>query len=156
MPGNTVLPPHHGLIITRGLQEWACLLPQELSFAAVARLLGWQTHDDQVLSDTTIRTIVRTHGQVIRHAEQTEVAALRQRDDLATMKLLVVPHDQPRRQAGWPKQLNVAVDVALAAEQVCPPDGVSWADWDRGKRRPASGNSLGSGATSPPGASTGS
>jgi len=131
MPGNTVLPPHHGLIITRGLQEWACLLPQELSFAAVARLLGWQTHDDQVLSDTTIRTIVRTHGQVIRHAEQTEVAALRQRDDLATMKLLVVPHDQPRRQAGWPKQLNVAVDVALAAEQVCPPDGVSWADWDR-------------------------
>jgi len=46
-----------------------------------------------VLSDTTIRTIVRTHGQVIRHAEQTEVAALRQRDDLATMNLLVVPHD---------------------------------------------------------------
>jgi len=27
--------------------------------------------------------------------------------------------------------LNLAVDVALAAEQVCPPDGVSWADWDR-------------------------
>jgi hypothetical protein len=75
MPGNSVLPPHHGLIITRGLQEWACLLPQELSFASVARLLGWQTHDDRVLSDTTIRTIVRTHGQVIRHAEQTEVAA---------------------------------------------------------------------------------
>jgi hypothetical protein len=109
-----------------------------------------------VLSDTTLRTIVRTHGQVIRHAEQTEVAALRQRDDLATTKLLVVPHDQPRRHAGWPKQLNLAVDVALAAEQVCPPDRVSWADWDRGKRRPASGNSLGSGATSPPGASTGS
>src|SRR4029453_8494878 len=78
MPGNAVLPPHHGLIITRGLQEWACLLPQELSVAAVARLLGWQTHADKVLSDTTIRTIVRTHGQIIRHAEQTEVAALRQ------------------------------------------------------------------------------
>jgi hypothetical protein len=43
----------------------------------------------------------------------------------------VVPHNQPRRHAGWPKELNVAVDVALAAEQVCPPDGVSWADWDR-------------------------
>src|SRR6266498_523656 len=40
MPGNSLLPPHHGIIITRGLQEWACLLPQELPFAAVARLLG--------------------------------------------------------------------------------------------------------------------
>jgi hypothetical protein len=40
MPGNAVLPPHNGMIITRGLQEWACLLPQELSFATVARLLG--------------------------------------------------------------------------------------------------------------------
>src|SRR5262245_25994659 len=40
MPGNAVLPPHNGMIITRGLQEWTCLLPQELSFATVARLLG--------------------------------------------------------------------------------------------------------------------
>src|SRR6266511_4449328 len=45
MPGNRVLPPHHGIIITRGLQEWACLLPQELPFAAVGRLLGLQTHE---------------------------------------------------------------------------------------------------------------
>lgn len=109
-----------------------------------------------MLSDTTIRTIVGTHGQVIRPAEQTEVAALRQRDDLATLKLLVVAQDQPRRHAGWPKQLNLAVEVALAAEQVCPPDRVSWADWERGKRSPASGNDLGSRATSPPGASTAS
>ncbi len=40
MPGNDVLPAHNGIIITRGLQEWACLLPQELPFAAVARLRG--------------------------------------------------------------------------------------------------------------------
>jgi hypothetical protein len=26
MPGNTVLPPHNGIIITRGLQEWASAL----------------------------------------------------------------------------------------------------------------------------------
>ena len=43
MPGNAVLPAHHGEIITRGLQELACLLPQDLSFASVERLLGWQT-----------------------------------------------------------------------------------------------------------------
>ncbi len=50
LPGNAVLPPHAGIIITRGLQEWCCLLPQELSFAPVARLLGWQTQEEKVLS----------------------------------------------------------------------------------------------------------
>jgi hypothetical protein len=64
-----------------------------------------------VLSDTSIRTIVLSHGQFIRHAEQTQVVALRQRHDLASRKELVVPHDQPRRQAGWPKELNAAVEV---------------------------------------------
>jgi hypothetical protein len=63
IPGNAVLPPHNGIIITRGLQAWACLLPQELLFATVARLLGWQTHDEELLSDTTIRSLVRAHGQ---------------------------------------------------------------------------------------------
>jgi hypothetical protein len=47
--GNAVLPPHHGIIITRGLQEWACLLPQELPFTSVARLLGRQTHEARIL-----------------------------------------------------------------------------------------------------------
>ena len=91
MPGNAVLPPHNGMIITRGLQEWACLLPQELPFVAVARLLGWQTHEAQILSDTTIRSLVRTHGQIIRQAEQAEVTALAIRDDLATLDLKLVP-----------------------------------------------------------------
>ncbi len=131
MPGNTVLPPHNGIIMTRGLQEWACLLPQELPFAAVARLLGWQTHDADVLSDTTIRSLVRTHGQIIRQAEQVEVAALATRDALAMLNLQVVPHAQPRRRAGWPAELNAAVDAALASEQIRPPGGVSWADWER-------------------------
>jgi hypothetical protein len=100
--------------------SWACLLPQELSFAAVARLLGWHTYEAQVLSDTTIRTIVRTHGQIIRQAEQVEVAALLRHDDLSAADLLVMPHNQPRRRAGWPEELNAAVDAALAAQQVCP------------------------------------
>ena len=140
LPGNAALPPHNGIIITRGLQEWACLLPQELPFVAVARLLGWQTHNDDVLSDTTIRNLVRRHGHLIRQAEQAEVAALATRDDLATLDLNLVPHEQPRRRAGWPAELNAAVDEALAREQVRPPDGVSWADWEpcspRGGQRP--------------------
>jgi hypothetical protein len=52
--------------------SWACLLPQELLFVSVARLLGWQTQDDDLLSGTTIRSLVRSHGQVIRQAEQEE------------------------------------------------------------------------------------
>ncbi len=131
IPSNAVLPPHNGIVITRGLQEWACLLPQELPFVSVARLLGWQTHDAEVLSDTTIGSLVRTHGQVIRQAEQAEVAALTTHDDLTSLNLTLVPHEHPRRRAGWPAELNAAVDAALAREQVRPPDGVSWADWER-------------------------
>jgi len=134
LPGNTVLPPHNGMIITRGLQEWACLVPQELPFASVARLLGWQSQETEVLSDTTIRSLVRTHGQNIRQAEHADVVALAAQHDLTRCELQVVPHDQPRRRAGWPAELNAAVDAALAADQVCPPVGVSWADWEHGKR----------------------
>jgi hypothetical protein len=93
--------------------------------------LASQTQEQQILSDTTIRSIVRTHGQIMRQAEQAESAVLLQRDDLATLELQVMPHDQPRRRAGWPAELNAAVETALATEQVCPPEGVSWADWDR-------------------------
>ncbi len=131
IPGNVVLPAHNGIIITRGLQEWACLLPQELPFASVTRLLGWQTHDDAILSDTTIRSLVRLHGQIIRQTEQAEVVALATRDDLATLDLNLVPHQQPRRRAGWPAALNAAVDAAVASEKGRPPAGVSWADWER-------------------------
>ncbi len=97
IPGNTVLPPHNGIIITRGLQEWACLLPQELPFVSVAHLLGWQTHDETLLSDTTIRSRVRTHDQVIRQAEQAEVAALTTRDDRASLNLTLVSPGHARR-----------------------------------------------------------
>lgn len=125
------MPPHNGISITRGLQEWACLLPQELPFVAVARLLGWQTHEGAVLADTTLRSLVRTHGQIIRQAEQAEVVALTSRNDLANLKLTLVPHERPRRRAGWPAELNTAVDAAVASKQVRPPEGVSWADWER-------------------------
>lgn len=56
-------------IITRGLQEWACLLPQNLSFATASRLLGWQPQREPLLSDTTLRTLVRQQGQALREAE---------------------------------------------------------------------------------------
>lgn len=39
-PGNALLPAHRGMLITRELEKRTCLLPQELPFASVARLLG--------------------------------------------------------------------------------------------------------------------
>ena len=131
MPSNAVLPPHQGLIITRSLQELACLWPQDLSFDSVTRLLGWQTQQGQVLSDTTVRALVRTHGQIIRQAERTEVAALLERDDLADLTPQLVPLQQPRRRAAWPAELSAAVDAALIAGAKRPPPGVTAADWER-------------------------
>jgi len=131
MPGNAVLPAHQGEIITRGLQEQACLLPQDLSFAAVERLLGWQTQEEQVLSETTLRNLVRSHGQIIRQAEQTEVKSLLAREDLADLTPHLLPAETPRRRAGWPECLSAAVDQALGADSPKPPDGVSFADWER-------------------------
>jgi hypothetical protein len=131
LPGNAVLPPHQGMLITRGLQEQACLLPQDLSFETVTRLLGWQTQDDQVLSDTTVRALVRTHGQRIRQAEQAEVDAVLARADLADLTPQLVPIQQPRRRAAWPLELTAAVDAALIAGATRPPPGVTSADWER-------------------------
>ncbi len=130
MPGNLALPDHQGLIITRGLQEWACLLSQDLSFASATRLLGWQTQDPAILGSTTLRHLVRQHGQIIRQAEQGEAATLAHAGR-GSATVQVVPHQPTRRQPGWPEALNAAVQAALAAKQVRPPQGVSWADWTR-------------------------
>jgi hypothetical protein len=131
LPGNALLPPHQAIIITRGLQELACLLPQDLSFDTLSRLLSWQTQDDQVLSDTTVRNLVRTHGQIIRQTEQAEVSALLERDDLATLTPLLLPPQQPRRRAAWPAEVNAAVDAALIAGSMRRPPHVTTADWER-------------------------
>ena len=131
MPSNAILPAHNGIIITRGLQELACLLPQDLPFAPVARLLGWHTHSEQSLADTTLRSLVRTHGQIIRQAEQQEVAALLDRSDLSSLEPVLLEPHQPRRRAGWPTELSSAVEQALNDGLADPPVGVSRADWER-------------------------
>jgi len=131
MPGNALLPDHQGMIITRGLQEWVCLLPEALSFNSVIRLLSWQTHEDEVLSSTTTRQLVRQHGQIIRQQEKAEVEALLQRSDLRTLQPQLVAHGAPRRQAAWPKELTAAVEAALTTQEPQPPQGVTRADWER-------------------------
>lgn len=131
LPGNAGLPAHTGQVTTRGLQEWVCLLPQDLPFGSSARLLGWMTHDPTVMSETQLRRWVGQHGQLIRQAEQAEVTSLQQRPDLAGLKAQLQPVDDSRRPAAWATELNQAVETALAQADPQPPEGVSPADWER-------------------------
>ena len=155
-PGDAALPPHGGLVITRGLQEMACLLPDTLPFVTAERLLGWQTQAapepvtaetvapepvtvpeaKRVLCASTLRTVVREHGAALAKAEWREVTRVRAalaRGEGATEGLCprLVPAPAPRRRAGWPVALCAAVDQALAAGETQPPRGVRVADWER-------------------------
>jgi hypothetical protein len=93
---------------------------------------SWQSLDDTLLCDTTIRNLVRLHGQIVRKAEADQVQTLRDRADLQTLTpQLVGASGPPRRRAAWPQALCEAVDTALIAGATRPPDGVSPADWER-------------------------
>ena len=131
LPGNAGLPAHEGQVTTRGLQEWVCLLPQDLPFGTTERLLGWMTHDPQAMSETQVRRWVCRHGQIIRQAEQAEVAALQQRADLDGLQAQLQSAEEPRRPAAWAVELNQAVETALAQPNPQPPEGVTAADWER-------------------------
>jgi hypothetical protein len=130
MPGDAFLPAHTGLVITRGLAEQACLLPQDLPFTTAARLLGWQSGEPKILSATTLRTLVRHHGTRIRCLEQGEATYLLSTHTCGR-RLRGVPRAKPRRHPGWPAALSAAVEAALHAGQRRPPDGLSQSDWDR-------------------------
>ena len=131
LPGNAGLPEHEGQVTTRGLQEWVCLLPQDLPFGTAARLLGWMAHEPQVMSETQSRRWVGRHGQIIRQAEQAEVEALEKQASLDGLKAQGCPAREPRRPAAWAVELNQAVETALAQRDPQPPEGVAAADWER-------------------------
>src|SRR5438876_12457198 len=52
LPGNRLLPAHTGMLVTRALQEWACLLALVMRLATDQRLLGWQAGEEQGLCST--------------------------------------------------------------------------------------------------------
>ena len=131
IPLNDWLPEHKGVITTRGLQEWACLLPQELPFSTAQRLLGWVAKEPAVLSQTQLRTLVREHGGEIRQAEAAEVSELSASADLPEKIPNLLPLGTPRRHPSWPGELHNAVKQALAEESATAPEGISQNDWDR-------------------------
>jgi hypothetical protein len=132
LPGNDLLPAHGGMVITRCLREWACLLPLDVGFAVTQRLLGWITHEPAILSPSEVRCLVRQHGQEIRAAEAAEVGEMLAHPEcLARARPKLAPVGEPRRKAAWPKELDAAVEAALAAGEPTPPEKVSRADWER-------------------------
>jgi hypothetical protein len=131
IPGNAVLPDHHGMIISRSLQEWACLLSLDLPFAVVDRLLQWQTQCEDMICSSEIRRLVSQHGSLIREAETQEVDSLMNKQDIANLKPHLVPHSSKRGKPAWPEELNEAVEKALECQDVNPPEGVKFCDWER-------------------------
>src|SRR5947209_4004232 len=104
LPGNDLLPDHQGMVITRCLREWACLLPLDLGFETAQRLLGWLTHDEAIVCTSEVRCLVRQHGQEIRAAEAAEVEHLLAHPErLARARAHLVP-TVPRCKAAWPKE----------------------------------------------------
>ena len=131
MPGNALLPEHHGTIITRTLQEWACLFPQDLPFTTVERLLGWQTQEPKVISRSEVRVLVQRHGEAIRAAEASEVEEWEEKSDLSQFQVNLIDAKAPRHRAAWPVELSAAVEQALADPEPKAPEGVSSQDWQR-------------------------
>lgn len=116
---------------TRGLQEWICLLPQDVPFATAQRLLGWMSRKPEVISTTQVRRWVRHHSRLIRQAEQAECQKLLAQASLNTWQAHLVPAKQPRRPAAWDNTLTEALEQALAQPEPAPPEGVSAGDWER-------------------------
>jgi hypothetical protein len=131
MPGNAGLPAHEGQVTTRGLQEWACLLPRDLEFRTAQRLLGWVTHEPEIMSEPQLRRWVVRHGALIREAEKAEVEKLEQLGDLTGLQAQLVPNTTPRRPAAWEQALNQAVETALGQPNPQPPQGITMSDWER-------------------------
>ena len=131
IPGNAGLPEHEGQVTTHGLQEWACLLPRDLGFGIAQRLLCWMTHEPEIMSETQLRRWVVRHGTLIREAEKAEVEKLEQTENLEGLQAQLQTSKEPRRLAAWEKELNQAVETALAEPNPRPPKGVTMRDWER-------------------------
>ena len=70
LPGNAWLPEHGGMLITRRLQEWACLLGCEFAFSLAQRLLGWQAGEEKLLCPNEVQRLVCQHGRRLRAAAE--------------------------------------------------------------------------------------
>ena len=131
LPANALLPAHSGMLITRRLQEWACLLGGDFAFPVAQRLLGWKAEEEKLLCPKEVQRLVCRHGQILLGAAIQEVQELLARPDGIGGAPQLAPTRAPRRPAAWAGVLEEAVAAALAQERATPPEGVTLADWER-------------------------
>src|SRR5205823_12869883 len=93
LPGNALLPAHRGMLISRALQEWVCLRPQDLPFESATRLLSWLTGEGQVLCTSEVRRLVCKHGNRLREAEEALLQEVLEARETGV--------DPPRRTLPW-------------------------------------------------------
>ena len=109
------------MVTTRGLQEWACLLPGELPFASAARWLSWETQEAAILSDTTLCNLVKTHGCLIRETEAAEVEALWQHPELLELQPVLVDNQPARLRASFARTNSCKVARWQSHTATLPP-----------------------------------
>lgn len=131
IPLNKYLPEHQGVLVTRRLQEEACLLAVDLPFDTVERLLGWEI-GERSISTNTVRRIVQEQGERVARQEEQEAEELLEAGEWEGKRLHTVPHYKAaRHRPGWPQELNEAVEEALKGGGSSAPEGVAKADWER-------------------------
>jgi hypothetical protein len=132
LPGNAALPPHEGMIFTRGAQELACLLTTSFPCRTAARLFGWLARDEKAISATQARVLIRQHGEAMRAAEAELLQKVAEAPAGAPLPPIALrPVAPPRRPRAWPAELDGAVKAALEAEEQKAPRSIAPAVWDR-------------------------
>lgn len=85
IPLNSIFPENKGMIITRRLQELACLLPIFMSYRTAQRLLGWFCHDSDILFAREVEELVNQHGAEVRKQEKEEISVIENSSDRETV-----------------------------------------------------------------------
>lgn len=132
MPLNRLLPEHHHLVITRGLEELACLFALMAPYEWVHRWLVHLSRDERVLSPREVQEIILRHGRRIRTEEEAQAEAILAQEEPPSGEAILVPGAPPRREPAWPEAVAQAVEEALNGQAwEDPPQGISRADWER-------------------------
>ena len=133
IPMNALLPEHNGMVITKGLQEMACLFSLSSSYEGATRLVGEFCHDPDVLCAREIELLVNQHGANVRQQEAERAKAMENTPDVNPETVSQHLKDlSPSRRKVWPEEVQEAVNRALERPEIEEiPFGLPKRDWDR-------------------------
>lgn len=133
IPMNALLPEHNGMVITKGLQEMACLFSLFSSYEGAARLLGQLSHDSDVLCAREVENLVNQHGANVRQQEVEKAEAMESAPDVKPETVFQQLKDMsPSRRKVWPEEVQEAVNRILERPEIEEvPFDLPKRDWDR-------------------------